>query len=378
MSMTLGGQGAQSVLSILQRDVEDALVCTGTQVYISLEGETIAHTAFGVDGLERPMTTDTLHAVYCSTKPVTSVGIGILVDEGELSFHDRLEHVIEGELSPEVGALTIADVMTHRAGLFRLRGEQAIPMTDEQRDEAARMHRPPSGWAASNRSGYSEFVGWHLLGLSIEALTGESVVEWLHSRVIEPLGLDDDLFLGMTDARYDEIVDRIGVNVWMVDMVPMPSLLERARRSCVHPTPAFGGYATASALGQFYERTLDVLDGNTVAGLPSPETLDAMTSPQGEPREDPVLGRTVTFGYGFMTNLADHAYGRMPGDGSYGHSGLAGSSFAFCDPEHGLVVAVIQNGIASAESVVNVRRPVMVDGIYRDLGLPAPTADPAP
>jgi CubicO group peptidase (beta-lactamase class C family) len=54
---------------------------------------------------------------------------------------------------------------------------------------------------------------------------------------------------------------------------------------------------------------------------------------------------------------------------SFGHLGFAGSTWAFADPEHGLVVALLGDGLLDPATAVGHRRPTLVDGIYRELGL---------
>jgi CubicO group peptidase (beta-lactamase class C family) len=130
------------------------------------------------------------------------------------------------------------------------------------------------------------------------------------------------------------------------------------------------GYASMRALAAWYQSVLESRDGRVLPGFPRPETTRTWTTGQRAPAHDGVLNRDCAFGFGFMTALSNHGFGTSPSDSAFGHAGFLGNSFAFADPEHGLVVAFMTNGLA-ADRKINAehRRPVRIDGIYRALGL---------
>ncbi len=66
-----------------------------------------------------------------------------------------------------------------------------------------------------------------------------------------------------------------------------------------------------------------------------------------------------------MVGLPDHQFGRRVSDRAFGHSGFGGMTGAFADPAHDLVVAFHLNGRVDTESALDLRRPALVDGIYR-------------
>jgi CubicO group peptidase (beta-lactamase class C family) len=135
---------------------------------------------------------------------------------------------------------------------------------------------------------------------------------------------------------------------------------------CTEANPAHGGYTTSLDLAHLYGALLRARSGEEVDGLPSPETVRAFTSPQRPRSFDGVLGRECTYGFGFMTDLAEHAFGSRCPATSFGHSGNVGSTFAFADPERDVAVAVVFNGIVDPDSAF-LRRPALVAAVYRDL-----------
>ena len=68
------------------------------------------------------MTPDTVFLVASNTKLLTAVAIGILVDQGKLSFDSKIKDLIpkfkvENEHTTE--HVTVADAMSHSTGCIR-------------------------------------------------------------------------------------------------------------------------------------------------------------------------------------------------------------------------------------------------------------------
>jgi CubicO group peptidase (beta-lactamase class C family) len=236
------------------------------------------------------------------------------------------------------------------------------------------MPRPP-GWRVGTDAAYSEYAGWQVLGWLLEDATGEELRPYLRRTILDPLGLHDT-WIGMTAKQFRTVLPRLGVNLDLRDLEGFPMLIERSERMCTETNPAHGGYTTASDLARFYAALLQRLAGHGPDALPSPATLQRFCSTARPPVHDAVLDRVCSYGLGFMTSLADHAFGPNCSPNSFGHSGNVGSSFAFADPDHDLAVAVVFNGIVDHQSAF-LRRPVLVRALYNDLGLDAPATEPS-
>jgi CubicO group peptidase (beta-lactamase class C family) len=213
---------------------------------------------------------------------------------------------------------------------------------------------------------YSEFPAWHLLGRLVESVTGRPVGAHLRDAVLGPLGMTDT-FVGMTSEEHRANLGRLGVNLDMAGRVPMPLLLERSERMCTEVNVAHGGYSTAADLVRFYGALDDRLLGRDAPGaVPSASTLRTFTTVARPPAFDQVLDRECGYGLGFMTGLHEHAFGSSPSAEAFGHSGMAGASFAWADPAHDLAVGVVLNGVVDPASAF-LRRPALVRAIYADL-----------
>lgn len=350
----------------LEAEANDRVFATGGQAYVSVGGEAVLDIGFGVDAIDAPVRPDSLFAVYCAGKPVFAVVVASLVADGELSLDDTVGDVLGRPVPDHLAALPVGDLLDHTAGLHRLSSTMYVASPPATREGLALAVTPPDGWEPGH-VGYSEMASWHLLGLMATALTGRPPADLVRERVTGPLGLTRDLYVGgMTDGEYTAERDRLRVNAQITGLRTDPLLAERTRRLRCLPTPAIGNTASARGLGLFYEGLLAMLAGSgggpTIPGVAG--VLPELVAPQSH-GFDHAMGRTCGYGYGFMVGLADHQFGRRVSDRAFGHSGFGGMTGAFADPVHDLVVAFHLNGRVDTESALALRRPALVDGIYR-------------
>jgi len=370
----------------LEVELAEGTMLRGAQVTVSVRGETVLDHAVGDAGAGVEMSTDTVFRVYCAIKPVTALAVARLVERGVVDLDLDLGSVLASVSSLEPGDVTLRSVLNHTAGLQRPGAIEVELVPEGRRSEVVDRARRPSQWRVGRQAAYSEFVGWHLLGRMIEAVTGEDLRQHLRTSVLEPLGMTST-WIGMAEEDYEKVEPRLGVNWDLRGLRPVPVLLERSRRWCFETNCAYGGYTTASDLVRFYRAILDQLGGAQLSTVPSAETLLPFVTNARPPGFDEVLDRECEYGLGFMVDLRGHHFGPACSPSSFGHSGWLGGTFAFADHEHDLAVAAVLNGIVDSETSF-VRRPSFVRAIYTDLGLyadrrsapaPAPTEDePAP
>lgn len=128
--------------------------------------------------------------VASHSKTFTTVGLLKLVEAGRLRLDDRAGQYVKG-LHKEVAAATIAQLASHTAGIIR-DGTDSGQWSDRRSflNEAelrAALAEPPT-IDANTRFKYSNH-GYGLLGLIIEAITGEAYGDWIAREVVAPLGL---------------------------------------------------------------------------------------------------------------------------------------------------------------------------------------------
>lgn len=218
------------VRATFEREIAAGLT-PGAVVGITRRGRLAYLEAFGsVDpATSRPMTTDAIFSVASMTKPMVSVVIMQLAEEGRLLLTDPIgKHlpelaelrVAKGmgaeplETVPTVPGPTIQDLLRHTSGMtYQSRGTTPVHKSTPgdsisaavkmSRDEflatlakAPLLFQPGTEW----EYGFSTDV----LGHVIEAVTGKRLAEALSERLWRPLGMADTSFRVTPDevARY--------------------------------------------------------------------------------------------------------------------------------------------------------------------------------
>jgi CubicO group peptidase (beta-lactamase class C family) len=120
----------------------------------------------------------------------------------------------------------------------------------------------------------------------------------------------------------------------------------------------------------FYDARMAVLAAPSDAPAPIPRHLiETLVAPVVTGRADPVLRCDGPWGLGFMVDLRPHFFSDHTSARSFGHSGNAGSSFAFCDPAVDLSVAVLYTAKVDDHYAVTIRRHGFLAQLYEMLDL---------
>jgi CubicO group peptidase (beta-lactamase class C family) len=135
--------------------------------------------------------TDHMHIGSC-TKAMTATLIGSLVEEGKLSWKSTFRTVFPENaefLHPQFQAVTLSQLLTHRAGLphdgpwWHLPG--ATPTQQRHALMMMMLEKPPASKPGTSYA-YSN-VGYALAGLMAEWVTGQSWEMLIQKRLFEPL-----------------------------------------------------------------------------------------------------------------------------------------------------------------------------------------------
>jgi CubicO group peptidase (beta-lactamase class C family) len=358
------------VLAALRDGVNGA----GAQLVIARGGTTICDLAVGDALPDRALTRDTVQALLCLTKPVVAAGVcglaearGIGVDDDVAEASPRLARMVDGR------RVCLRDVLTHTAGLHAVVSPQVLLAGRPRRVAFSEQLTWVPEWRIGEDRAYSDFQGWNVLRIWLEDVSGADFGAAMRELVLGPLGIRD-MYFGFSDAEWSDVVERLGVHYEIDGGSARPMLHELSRRFINDPPQiSLGAYGTAIDLARFYRATLDALTGKATAGLPSPALLREMIRPTGPAAEDPLLQSALSFGMGFMTDLALGLGGPI-GPRAYGHMGAFGSSFAFADPDADLVVAYVSNAfpylVGNRPQVLAARRAI-VEAIYNDYAVAA-------
>ncbi|MFY8274037.1 serine hydrolase [Pseudoalteromonas sp. SSDWG2] len=167
----------------------------GMAVAVVADGEVFYAKGFGVRHLEtqQPVNADTLFGIASNTKAFTSAALAMLVDEGKLSWDDKvIDHLPEFRLHDPYATreMSIRDLLSHRSGLGLGQGDLMIwPDTDKSVEDilAGLQHLKPQ---SSFRSKYAyNNLMFVTAGEVVARVSGMSWQDYVEQKMLTPLGM---------------------------------------------------------------------------------------------------------------------------------------------------------------------------------------------
>lgn len=333
---------------VLERDIAAGLL-PGAVALVARRGRVVHFKAHGrrSPAVDDPMQLDTIFRIYSMTKPIVSVALMMLAEEGRLSLADPLSAYIPAfarmEVETAVGRvpaarpITLHDLLRHTSGLTyewlsdgpvgRAYLDAGLGQRESTNEAQAAilaglplLNQPGTSWDYSRAT--------DLVGRVLEVVSGQSLGEHLSARIFGPLGMMETGF--HVPAEYAVRVaepfpadPETGEAVRLFDVTRRPTL----------ESGGGGLVSTASDYARFLHMTAG---GGTLEGvrLLSPATLAYMMADHlgpGVACESDLLPDGYGFGLGFAVR---RAAGLAPFPGTAGDAfwmGLAGTSF-WIDP----------------------------------------------
>ena len=216
---SLPSQGA-TALSTFLKSATDRGDVPGVVVAVVDKNGVLYNEAFGKSSTLRntPMTKDTIFNMASMTKPITSTAIMILVDEGKLKLDDEVAKYLPKWKDPQVISkfneadasfetrpakrqITIRHLLTHTSGIgYGFSSPmltKIMEKTKKSEMDSPLLFDPGESWAygASTR----------VLGLVVEAVSGQKIDAYLQARILGPLGMNDTSYLVPT-TKYSRVV----------------------------------------------------------------------------------------------------------------------------------------------------------------------------
>lgn len=302
----------------------------GAQVAIGRQGRVEFSRAYGFADAERriPMLTDHLFRIASHSKTFTATAVLRLVEQGRLRLEDQLgEHV--PELAEDaIGQAAVRELLEHTSGAFRdgldgdfWQGHRAFP----DRDELLAMARIQPKTEPGEQFSYSN-LGYGLLGLVIESITGSSYVEAMDELIIAPLGLTATSACFRPDRGDAYAAGHSGLHVASERRV-IASVDTRALDAATGFTSTAAdlvGYFGAHAFGDSR-----LLSDRSKRLMQRRANLSDQRRPEGD-----------WYGWGMAGECIDEHRVIGHGGGYPGHS-----TRTLLDPDTGLVVSVMTNAI---------------------------------
>lgn len=336
----------ERLLALIQRHIAEGRY-PGCQIALAREGKLLLERSFGQAQTapdERAAAADTLWLLYSNTKVVLATALWKLAEEGAFRFTDRLSDHVPEFARHGKRDITVLQIITHQGGF------PGADVSEAGWADHGRMREEVCNftleWSPGSRVVYHPLAAHWALATLIETLTGQDFRAYVRQAILEPLGLAQDIHVGVTereDARLSTMYE------------PMPRGAPGIRDLRANNTvawrragiPGGGGYGTARGMAALYQMMLAGGELNGVRVL-SPRTLAYAIRNHTGDRVDEFMGMPMHRGLGPHlrgTTAGIRGLGAFASPATFGHGGV-GSSYCWADPESGVSFAYITNNRA--------------------------------
>jgi CubicO group peptidase (beta-lactamase class C family) len=354
----------QIMSDAFKREVDKGTL-PGATVMVGRRGQIGWFDAIGkqAPGAAAPMTHDTIFRIFSMTKPIVSVGIMMLIEDGHFVLSDPVAKFIPEFADQKVGVenngkldleplkrqMTVQDLLRHTSGItYDHTGNglvqqlyQKSPLRNRKITNAEHavmvaglplMCQPGAEWNYSRST--------DILGRIIEVVSGKSLGAYLTERILAPLQMAETAF-HTGEENAGRLAEPFAADPWTGDKIQLFNMLEKP----VMESGGGGLVSTTMDYARFSAMLLNggTLDGNRIIGR---KTLQLMASNHLAPSvkaDSPLMPAGHGFGLGFAVRTHD---GMAPFPGSLGEffwSGMAGTFF-WIDPKEELFTVFMMQG----------------------------------
>lgn len=354
-----------AITRIMQADI-DARRIPGAVMLIESNGEIAYEQALGLQDPASgvPMAIDSIFRIYSMTKPIVSVGVMMMVEDGKLLISDPVSKYlpelkdlkvgiekisVDGkpvlELVPAKQEMTVQDLLRHTSGLtYGIFGESLVKSeyiksgVESRRVTSAdfmqRLSQLPLAYQPGTVWEYSRSTD--VLGVLLERLSGLTLDSYLKQRILMPLKMHETGF-SVEPSQQHRIAEPFATDP---DSGKPIRLLDPRNR----PSFLSGGGGMVSTLHDYLRFARMLLNEGELDGarILSRKTLQYMTSdhlssiPRATEGDSYLPGAGYGFGLGFAVRTATGAAKTAGTIGDYLWSGLAGTYF-WIDPHEKMV-----------------------------------------
>ncbi len=318
---------------LFQKAVSDS-AWPGGVLLASKDGDIFYHEAVGFHTYkkEMPTKTDDIFDLASVTKVIaTTSAIMKLYEEGLIDLDDPVQkHLPQFRGNPEKRKITIRHLITHTSGLPPFNQYFFMDSNEETRIDS--VLKTLSDYAPGDTTVYSD-IGLISLGKLIEAVSGETLDDYVQKQIFLPLG--------MVDTGYNPSKEKLP------RIVPTEISLLNGNliHGYVHDENSYsmggvtghaGLFSTAEDLSKFSYMMLNKGMYNSTK-IFKPETVELFTK-----RVNITVNSSRCLGW-------DSPSGRASGgvylsDMSFGHTGYTGTSL-WIDPKNKIVVILLTNAV---------------------------------
>jgi CubicO group peptidase (beta-lactamase class C family) len=398
----LSSDRLKRLTSTFQGDVENGKI-PGAVILIAREGKVAYFETIGFQDREKQLTMrrDAIFRIASMTKPIVSVAVMMLVEEGRIQLQDPVsvylpelkdlkvgvERKAEGGDKPELALetpkreMTIHDLLRHTSGLtYGIFGDSLVKrayresnVTDPTKPLAemvTKLSKLPLAFHPGTTFEYS--ISTDVLGRVVEVVSGMELDRFIAERVAKPLRMVDTGFF-VTDTQASRLAEP------QID--PTSGKRPPMRDATKRPTFLSGGGGMVSTALDYTRFSLLLLNGGQLDNvrLLSPKTVAFMTADHLPPgtvmspttetvgfgalRPSPEQGQGFGLGFAVRTTAGRNL---LPGSpGQYYWVGAFGTTF-WVDPSEKLVtVMMVQIPLAQGRHYRSLLRNLVYQAVVR-------------
>ncbi len=356
-SLGLSSVRLQRMSDAFKRDIDRGTI-PGVTIMVARRGQIGWFDALGKqDPLSKaPMAHDSIFRIFSMTKPIVSVGVMMLLEEGYILLNDPIANYIpefskqkvgveshgELELVPLARQITIQDLLRHTSGItYDHTGNAMVQQLYQQ--SRLRSRKITNAEHAAMVGNYSRSTD--ILGRLLEVVSGKTLSVFLTERILAPLQMTETAF-HTAAQNADRLAEPFPTNPWTREKVLLFNMLEKP----VMESGGGGLVSTTMDYARFCQMLLNggALDGNRIIGR---KTLELMASDHLGPAvrlQSHLVPAGHSFGLGFAVRTHQ---GMAPFAGTLGQffwSGMAGTFF-WIDPKEELFAVFMSQGPGQRE-----------------------------
>jgi len=368
-SLGLSSIRLQRMSDAFKRDIDKGTI-PGVTLMVARRGHIGWFDALGKQNpaASAPMAHNSIFRIFSMTKPIVSVGIMMLLEEGYFLLNDPLAKYIPEFAAQKVGVenngkldlvpptrpITIQDLLRHTSGItYDHTGNGLVQQLYQQSrlrsrkisnaEHAALIASLPLMCQPGTEWNYSRSTD--ILGRIIEVVSGKNLSAFLTERILAPLQMAETGFhTGAENA--ERLAEPFPTDPWTGEKVQLFNMLDKP----VMESGGGGLVSTTMDYARFCQMLLNggVLDGNRIIGR---RTLQLMASDHLGPMVRPkshLVPPGHSFGLGFAVRTLE---GMAPFAGSVGQffwSGMGGTFF-WIDPKDELFAVFMSQGPGQRE-----------------------------
>ncbi len=364
-SVGMSSERLKRIDTLMQRYIDNELVA-GTVTLVARKGKVVHFNAQGEKDVAsgEPMSADTIFRMASMTKPIASVALMMLYEEGWFQLDDPISNWLPAfknmnievqspgsdvlTLEPAKTAITFAHVLTHTAGFQNsYRGDipayqstmavQENELLDTWTDRLATL---PLRYEPGTRWEYSAATS--VVGRLVEVISGLSLDEYLHQRIFTPLQMNDTFFY-LPEDKLSRFASLYGPDASNENRLILTEVGDSNSNYFKGPRNFYSGSGGLVSTAHDYIRFQQMmLNGGELDGvrLLGPKTVEQIFKNYTGTLPLWLSGPGVGFGLGYSVVLDSAVANTSDTEGSVSWGGAFGTIF-WIDPEEELIAIML-------------------------------------